>query len=471
MDSRHKIKNSSILGIIILFILLGIYFIAKFPQNYDKNITHGYMWLLISYYLIGGSFICFMYIFKFDLFDLIVIFFVFDFFCLVIAPISFIILDKTDAHGVYIMDGCVRGTIIHIISYFGIMLGWITTRIKCTDKKNKLQNNINMNTRYVVVTVILWIIFFSISLIYHFKSGKSMLYVLTLGIAGNGIDDSVFSNSSLKFLINVSYSLIPLWLLIMYFSKNTLLKIITGFLSFCIYMIGGHRFIIVVMAVALILSFYLKEDKRPSKKLIIIALIGFIIFSVILGYVRGGIRSGNGFNLSGISFESFLEVLESNFDIYKTYYGVVADIPKNYLHTYGTAIFLDPFIYVIPRAIWHSKPAVENMTLLETMINCVGSNVIIGNGMSTVWLTEIYIDFGYIGAFTIPFIVGQLMKKIKEVCCYRRKSIFSIFIYSIIYGTIMQIVTRGYTAMNVWMLFFLIYPIPLVLLLSKKIKK
>lgn len=460
-------------GLILLIcsFCVGLYFCVSIVDVYsaysnDSNVTNGYIALLIAFYIISFHFFSLPWRKGIDIFDPLFIFFIFDYMLLVVAPIIFILIQNIDCHGIYIMDGCVKGTVLHLIAYFSIMLGYFSKR-KEPYPEDKRLCCYNSNDTFTIA-LLMWIVFFAISMLFLLLSGRSMTYILTLGLSGD-ISEAT-SDSSLKFLINVSYCLIPCWLYICATSKSKGTKFLVGLLTAIVFLIRGTRFIVVVMFLSYFVINHLILRKRPDKKKLLTLLVVFILFATVMGYSRTALRSGSELDLSNMNISSFWRMMETNFDLFKTYYGTLADVPQKVSYTYGEAIILDPIIYVIPRILWKGKPSASAMALLRSEITAVGYKVIVGAGMATVWLTEFYLDFGILGCTLLTFLLGRLMVSLRALVTRDKENLDNLIIYSVVYSAIMQCVIRGYMAMNVWMIFFLIFPV-IAMRLLKSFKK
>lgn len=433
-----------------------------FPVSQDFAVRNSFITLYLSFLIIS---LHGLYVFiakKISIFEPFAIFFVFDYFCLVIAPLIFLILGDTDCHGTNIIGGCVEGTFFHLLAYFSFYLGMRSERPSSLDETAQVE----VQPELLWYFKLFWIISFALSMIFLILDGKSISYVFTLGYKGT-VTESIQSDTPIKFLINVSYCMLPCWLMIMLNSNNRGGKVLYTFFTACVYLIRGTRFIIVLMFLSYICCYYKKNNKQIKKIYFVGAVMIVILYSVITQYSRGSLRSGTGINLEGFTFDYIYRVLEANFDIYKTYYGIVDKVPEIVPYTYGSAMLLSPFIYVVPRILWRAKPSAATMPLIKSMIEAVGSKAIIRAGMSTVWLTEVYLDFGWLGAIFVPLIYGKVLYRI--YCKLHKNKIFTtqLVSYSIVYAGIMQCIMRGYTAMNCWMYVFLLLPIIVMKILKR----
>ena len=442
---------------LIAFVFLGLLYIYFYPTGLNSLEATGYNLLLLSHTIMFGVLIWATSYNKIDLFDLYIPFFVCDYLCLVLSPIVFLVNNTADCHGLYIMDGCAKATFVHIVAFTSFSIFYFC---KNTDNIYKIDEKVYEDKSIPIVlsgAILLWWIFFAVSLLYIIFSGKSLMYILTLGFNGEA-SNNVSDESSFKFLINFSYCLIGLWLYILNYSNNRIFRVFVTVMTAIIYLIRGTRFIVVLMAMSYFVFYYFKNRRYPKVRTLVTIVIAFLVFITLMGYSRTGLRSGMGINIEGVGLDAFYHALETNFDIYKTYYGVVVDVPNIIGYSFGKALCFDTLAYMVPRFLWPSKPTGTDISLFKAMIESLSYRVVNGSSMSTVWLTELYIDFGYLGAIIVPAIYGAIMCRWKKLYKNYNGDILSIIMYSILYGSIMQLVTRGYMSMNFWMLVFLLLP-------------
>ena len=166
-----------------------------------------------------------------------------------------------------------------------------------------------------------------------------------------------------------------------------------------------------------------------------------------------------------IEKEDVLHALATNLDIYKPYYGLVADCPDKVDYTYGNGIFVDSFVSLIPRFLWPEK-RIE--TPMANMISKTTGNGPLRAGMSWPNISEFYMDFGILGVVIFNMLFGFLVSK--SIKWLNSSSLTKVMIYAILFPTYFQLVIRGYTPINFIMYLCLFFPYILVSLFFK-IKK
>lgn len=225
-------------------------------------------------------------------------------------------------------------------------------------------------------------------------------------------------------------------------------------LTLSIYILQGFRFIIVIFVVAPIIYRYLKNKKRPRLFTVtmIILVIGTVI--VVVGFARVSLKSGTAVDWSKLNLDFVIRILKVDFEIYKPFYGLVKNIPTMHSFTMGEQ-FLYTFITLIPRVTWPSKPLPKIHELIALSVNEVASK----SGLAWPNIAEFYSEFGTVGSIVGMYIFGRLCGMSKELYQSKLSDDHSLIAYSIILPSLLQLVIRGYTPTNFYLLLFLLMPI------------
>ena len=135
--------------------------------------------------------------------------------------------------------------------------------------------------------------------------------------------------------------------------------------------------------------------------------------------------------------------LESNFNIYQTYYGVVGTYPEKEDYFYGQACFVYPFVVMwIPRYIWPDKPKGTGFPAGVALLKSCPSAIREARSFPNIY--EYYIDFGPLGVIVFSFFIGVICRKMLDF--YNSCSIYKIICYAIFIGFMIQFINRGYIA-------------------------
>lgn len=191
-----------------------------------------------------------------------------------------------------------------------------------------------------------------------------------------------------------------------------------------------------------------------------------LLFSVWLGSVRGQIRSGQSTEFEGFSNENLAFTLESNFNIYQPFYGIVSKYPNQYDHTFGQAIFVYPVIMWVPRAIWPEKPLGNDYPINVAVKNSINNFAIDTAGMAVPNIGEYYLDFGIFGVLFMSYIIGIMCKR--SVSLYNSSDSASIIKYAIFCGYLIQFINRGYIAQLITLAFFFYMPFVMYKIVFKR---
>ena len=218
----------------------------------------------------------------------------------------------------------------------------------------------------------------------------------------------------------------------------------------------GFRFIIVAIIVGPLILYCLMEEKRPRLRHILLVFLLLMVMITVVGAMRRDFRGGKGITesaLNSMSLDSAIEAFKGNFEIFKAYYGITERIPGLMGYTYGKQIFLYTLIMMIPRFLWHGKPQPPLRTVLRISV-CPYA---IKAGTMYPYVGEYYHEFGVLGVIVCCILLGCFCKwlaRFKE-----SKNIHSLILFSTVYPLMLQVLIRGYTPSNFYMLLFVVMPI------------
>lgn len=449
----------------ILLSAILFYFIGNYPSDLSPQETLSYNVLLFSFLLIGGSLSFLNFRNKIDLFEPITIVIIISLLLFVISPMIFLIRQDTSIDSYYMFKGCTKGTILYTVSYFFFLIGYFKNRYtrQNSNKIRTLYANTKLKRKTILrYAYIGWSVCFVLSLLYYmFGTGMSFYYLMTLALTPN--EAQSYIDTPLKFLINFSWSMIPFWIYIMLFSKNKALKAFITVYTATIYMIGGNRFIFIILFGSLFVVKYIIRNKRPTTNSIFSIVIGFMIFIVVLGFARDGIREGKGISFSSFNpTEELYTTFRTNTNIVMPYYCIVDKMPSKFPHSWGNGYFIEPLVYFLPRFLFPWKPSVGSSDIVLAMNKSTGFEIAQTFGMATPNFSELYIQFGVFGCIVGMFLFGVLLRRLKSLYINKKSNIHDIITYSILFTALFQILIRGYMAMNVYLVLFLIIPIYII---------
>lgn len=366
----------------------------------------------------------------------------------------------------------VKGTWIAIIGYISFFIGYKIRRFRVMSTRKHYRNLLEKSRvdqyenvqYYAKVGIIFWIVCYILSVMFLLLSGKSLVFILTGGMTGSG--ELLETRKLLGALSMFSYSLVGAWMLYFVYGKKRPLKIITFILTIFIYYIRGYRFIIIIFVLAPIVFLYLLKNKRPKLIAIIGAVFIMILFVGFVAVARNSVRYGGGVSSDMLNWEAAFEQVKDNFRIYKTYYALVDYVPEKTSFLHGRQIFLYTALMFVPRLIWRAKPdTADGLYLIKKAV----SNSAFLSGTAYPIIGEYYIEFGILGVIILMFLYGYLNKNWLKKYGYSTTKI-DLIMYSILLLSNFQIVIRGYTPSNFYMVIFFVLPIVLIKMNTRKNK-
>lgn len=436
----------------LLFIILAFFLIC--PVALDEELKKCYYQLcvqLIIFYILWTIILSKVNI---DIFEPIILLTLIHLLLFEITPIVCLWTNRIEFFGIYVWQECIKATYISTIGYILFVFSYFYKNSINKEKKKYYFYNIDNKKKYLYLNYCIWTIAFICNVIVIQGYGLSLKYLLT---GGHSImKNTAISKSSYGFLVIIAYAMIPSFLYIFELSKSKIIKIIIFYLMFMSFYVRGFRFIMIAVLIAPLVYSYLKKNKRPSINLIFFVLIGLSIFSSYMQFARAFIRSGVGGNIDInkiFNIENILEVLIENFEIFKTYYAIVEHFPKNIPYTLGVEIFLYTLVLLVPRFVWPGKPQPEIYKVISNAVNSASRDA----GTSFPYIGEYYFEFGFIGVCIFMIILGKFFSKLKKYMY--KKDIHSYITYSCVYPLILQLLIRGYTPTNFYMILAVIAPI------------
>lgn len=460
LENRIAISGLVVLGLIISLILL-------YPRNladiYLKNYIVDSICLLVSISLLLNLYV----------WDKIDVFSPFSFFSLIyilmyfITPIYDIIIGEILWFDVDLFAYGVKGSLYALLGYF---VFYLTYKNKYTSKRNQLNfvkeyrsdefsdefsNETNRNK--IAFILIGYFVCLFANLFYLVSSGgNSILYILTLGALDS--NTTVNTVADIGAISMLSYALPSFTLLYIEYGKNRFLKVIAFVLMFELQVARGFRFFILQIIVMFGAYYYIKTNKKPKIRQVLLLIVGAFVPLIIMTLFRTSIRSGNGMDLSIISWETISDALNAafweNLRIYKNYYALIKVVPSATPYLHGKQMIIYTIIMLIPRAIWSGKPGNPGTVAQAIALG----NGAISSGSAYPGLGEYYYEFGLTGIVFWMSVFGLWLKRIEDKFRYSASSRIDQMIYCTILGIILQLLIRGYTPSNFWMLVFAIIP-------------
>lgn len=450
----------------IILIIIGICLLLIYPSSLDNQLTGCYTALIMLYFFITILIIYVISRKDFDIFEPINIMLFMYLGIFSIRPILDIVNSDYYTMGINTMDSCIKSTIIVAISIVAFSIGYYN-KFKIRDNKEKnnlIEKNEKSKNKILLVSWIIWIISFVMTIISLLISGKSLSYILSFGSSGV-VDDELISNN-VAALTFFAYSMLAPWMYILINGKNKVIKALITFLMLSTYIVKGTRIVLLVMISAPIIYYYLKRGKRPKIETVSIAIILILLFMSFIQMIRSGLRLGTEVDKTGFAEVAITNVFDADLTTYKQFYRIVSTYPDVYSYTLGRAMIQQTLITIIPRNIWPSKP---EPVITDVIRNSINEKARIA-GLAAPGLGEYYFEFGIIGCVVCMFILGSTFRRWKYIL-KNHNSTYLYIKYALLYGLMFQLIIRTSTASCVYQYIFTIFPMYIANIISFNNKK
>lgn len=286
-----------------------------------------------------------------------------------------------------------------------------------------------------------------------FTTGFSITYILSFGLFGSA-GSGPSSSTPLGFVIQFTRCIVTIAVLFYFYSKNAPLKYVVLILTALIEVSNGFRYMIVILLVAMFYVNYLISGKKLKLAHATIGLVALVMIIGVVGYTRDSVRSGGGADTSGFTLQFGIDAILNNFRIYKSYYAVIKVVPRILPYIYFDQIVVYTLIMAIPRAIWPGKP--ENPGTLPQLYG-LNYNAVRG-GFAYPCLGEFYYGFGIFGVVFFMAVFGAWLARLSATYRFRSRCVADLAYYAVILGSMLQLLIRGYTPSNFYLVVTLSIP-------------
>ena len=476
MNNRRTISLAS-LGALAIYLIIGSLLLINFPDftTYSQDERTLYSYLIISYFIVVGLIVIAIIrhrLYLFEPFSFISLLYV----CIFIyRPIQDLFLHSISYSGVDLVPFGPKATVIFTVGFIAFYLGYFSLKRskhvlsenkELDDHESVLEDNqdpvldelketiLDDNTESISSLFIMWAIFFACCIICLISQGLSLRYLFSLGSQGGRIENE--GNTVLLFLSNFAISLLVVWLMIIVRSKNVALKIFITVLTIIYLIMRNGRWLVLIMALSPFVYYYTKKKKHPRAVWLVgLGSIALIVFAW-MQFNRYNIVTGKNLLWFNESYNPSLEVLlapfDSDFTTYKTFYGMVNNIPSIYPYMHGST-FLYVFTLWIPRFLWPSKPDNPVRDMIEYSLGSRARTA----GRAVANFGEYYANFGAVGVIVLMFLFGYISAKLKNM--YEMPTENRLIMYSILYPLMFQWVARGNFSGNFFYTLFAFIPI------------
>lgn len=385
------------------------------------------------------------------------------------APLIQFSVGDTARFGIDVSHNAFMATMIATGGYIAFFIGYELYHPQSHQKK-RLRDPINtqdlrISQNITYCAVIIWILAYCICLYNYIARGYSIGYIVTAGF-GDSLNDSI-SEDNLAFLAYFKYALVGSWMCIYVYGKNRAVKAALFTLSFLMLLFGGSRSSLVLILLAPIAYYYIKRNKIPKIRTILVSVIVLIFAFAVIQVTRNNVKLGGGFNLSNFTLGSLFTPYLNEIETYKVYYALFDVFPKQMDHLYGEQMFGQTLTMIIPRTLWPNKPEATIHTIVYLAL---GMEALL-RGNAYPFIGELFVEFGILGCFIGMLVFGIICKRLILLMLDKNSPQFSLIIYCLSFSAIFQFMIRGYLPSNAMMVLFLILPVFIIKWLSSSIDR
>ena len=448
-------------SLISIYFIAALYFLYIAPSGIPQQDIYGYYTVYVSFLVMG-----FLYIWLFsskslDVFETFNMYSLMHIALYTITPMLFIASGDYDCQGTYVMGGCIKGSVLAVAGYLIFCLGYFST-VRTQNYQDLDEIEVDPSEALIILrwAVLGWCVAFGLGLYFMLRDGYSLKYVLSLG--SDGVRNDPTQGQAALFLNDLSYCSVGFWIYICCLSKNKFLMCITGFLSFALFYIRGFRFIVIIMIIAIVASYYILKRKKVSIKMALISVVLFVLVIGVMGFARGSVRQGIDTEWSSFNiFDEAEYALMSNLNIYQIYYGLMS-MPESHNFLMFSDM-LDSLSVWIPRAIWPGKPLAIDAGYIKAIADSVSPYAIYHCAMATPDLGRYYMEFGAFGIVIYSMFWGRVCGKSRKLYQYNSKNIHSVILYCLFMPMLFQMIIRGSNFVSFFKQFIFVLLPPIIM--------
>ncbi len=462
---RRK-KYISITEVVILYILFGALLLFQYTRTFKYDEIFLFIELMMAYIWTAGLLVYAKYRFHLRLFEPMTIISLIYIGIFVAKPITDLRNRKMVEEGVSVIGGGPKATLLFVLGYTLFFFAYYIYRRKVTTGKqtpadSKTEQKGYFDRDKLPLLYVFWLIVFVLCIYGLMTQGLSLKYIFTLGSAGTRVVDE--NNTGLLFLTNFGTTLAVVWLMILEYSDNWPVKIITTILCIIYLLMRNERYLMMVFLIAPITLYYLKHKKEPKLVWIILGCLGGILLFAWMQANRTPMLTGGamgGFGPEGLTMNTFLAPLDSDLSTYRAFYAMVERYPSQFDFLSGKT-FVYALILFVPRVLWKNKPDNPLRDVIRNSLNKQAQKV----GKVYANIGEFYVNFGSIGVLVLMFLFGWITSALKRYV-FQDEQDESVtqnasdrqLAYAVLYPLLFQWVARGNFCGNVYITLFALIP-------------
>lgn len=456
-------KFLSKIEFIVLYIGFGLLLASQYDPNFLREETFLFIELLMAYFWTMGLFVFAKLYFDLKMFEPLTMITIIYEGIFILKPIVDLHAHQMNEHGINVLAGGDKATMIFVLGYTCFYIAYYMQHRQLLFQRRNLftwqVQVIELKEKALLVLYAAFALVFLLCVYCMMTQGLSLRYIFSFGSQGEKVVDE--KNTALLFLSNFGITAITLWLMIIEYSKNLVIKMVTTLLCAIYILMRNSRWIMLVFILSPIVLFYLKRRKEPKLFwLLTLGFLGLVVFAWMQAN-RNTLAAGGamqGWGTDGFTLEKLTAPLESDLSTYRTFYSMVQRYPNHYGYMLGRT-FLYTLVLFVPRSLWAAKPDNPVRDMIEHSLNASARQ----SGTAVANIGEFYANFGYLGVMVLMFALGWIVVSVKRYIftdsSMSEQTDSKFILYAILYPLFFQLVARGNFSGNFYLLIFALLPI------------
>ncbi|MEA5474689.1 hypothetical protein VB716_10700 [Synechococcus sp. CCY9201] len=275
------------------------------------------------------------------------------------------------------------------------------------------------------------------------------------GLGERGVDVGAITNYftyAVNFLIPGLCLMAAAWLRQ---RRHTPVLVLWLLAALTIYTSLGFRYRLVLLAIPILLLWFMARRKRPSLAMLAVFLAGFITLNGLIGLTRS---YGRGLDLTAIEGQSTADLVDAGFGesaVFFTTSGVIEQAPGRSSFIGGAPI-INTLLFPIPRSIYPSKPDVPYGAEATAMLYG-GENF--ARGSAFLNYAEYYLIAGWPSLIALSALLGWLLRRLWNWFLIRQDEPFAQALYLLTASYLYVVISRGYLPQVVMLFGFSVAPL------------
>ena len=224
-----------------------------------------------------------------------------------------------------------------------------------------------------------------------------------------------------------------------------------------IYISLGFRYRLVVLAVPLLLIWFMARARRPNLLIISCFLVAFLVFNGLIGLTRA---YGRGLDLSLLNRDvGIYEITNtgvSEMGVFLASSGVIEQTPGRGSPYVGLQPFVATLLFPVPRSLFPAKP---DASYFKNALSQLYGGEIYADGAMVLNFAEYYLIAGFPSLIAISFVFGYLLRKLWNWFLVRSHEPLSQCIYLLSSTYVYVVISRGYLPQVTMLFIFSVAPL------------